>query len=150
MLQDLRFALRSPAFVATVLLTIALALGLNTSVFTVFNAYVLRTLAVRDPGSLYLVFFEDRGGSGKRLSWRQYEELRSLRIATEGFAYALMSPRSEKGLLLGHAVTGDAFGVLGATPALGRPFLPGDEWHSAPPRRTCGAWCSGAASRSLA
>jgi len=79
MLQDLRFAQRgfrrSPAFVATVVLTIALALGLNTSVFTILNAYVLRPLAVRDPGSLHLVFFEDRGGSGKRLSWRQYQEL---------------------------------------------------------------------------
>jgi len=130
MLADVRFAMRgfrrSPAFVATVVLTIALALGLNTSVFTIFNAYVLRPLAIRDPGSLYLVFFEDRGGSGKRLSWRQYQELRSLPIATEGFAYALMSPRSENGLLLGHAVTGDAFGVLGAAPVLGRPLLPED------------------------
>ena len=45
MLQDLRFALRgfrrAPAFVATVALTIALGLGLNTSVFTIFDAYVL-------------------------------------------------------------------------------------------------------------
>ncbi len=134
LLQDVRFALRgfrrAPAFVLTVVLTIALGLGLNTSVFTIFNAYVLRPLAVRDPGSLYEVSFHDRRGWGQRLSWRQYQELRALPIAAEGFAYALLSPRFEGRPLLGQAVTGDAFGVLGTTPALGRPLLPED---AAPP-----------------
>src|SRR5216117_2544104 len=97
--QDVRFALRgfrrSPAFVLTVVLTIALGLGLNTSVFTVFDAYVLRPLAVRDPGSLYEVFFQDLRGAGKRLSWRQYQEVRVLPVAREGFAHASMHPRFE-------------------------------------------------------
>src|SRR5947208_16528611 len=83
MLQDVRFALRgfrrAPAFVATVVLTIALGLGLNTSVFTIFDAYALRPLAIRDPGSLFEVFFQDRRGWGKSLSCRQYGDLRPLR-----------------------------------------------------------------------
>ena len=134
MLQDVRFALRgfrrSPAFVLTVVLTIALGLGLNTSAFTVFNAYVLRPLAVRDPGSLYEVSIQDRRGWGASLSWRQYQELRALPIAAGSFAYATVFARSERRPLLGNAVTGDAFGVLGTTPALGRPLLPED---AAPP-----------------
>ena len=131
-LQDLRITLRglrrSPAFVLTVVLTIALGLGLNTSAFTVFNAYVLRPLAVRDPGSLYEVSVQDRRGGGGRpsLSWGQYQELRALPISKEGFAYALTFARSERRPMLGDAVTGDAFSVLGTVPALGRLLLPED------------------------
>ena len=128
--QDVRFALRgfrrSPAFVATVVLTIALGLGLNTSVFTIFDAYVLRPLAIRDAGSLYEVFFQDRRGSGKRLSWRQYQDLRSLSISSEGFAYRNAFARAERRPMFGDVVTGDAFRVLGAVPALGRTLLPED------------------------
>src|SRR2546427_963878 len=128
--QDVCFALRgfrrSPAFVATVVLTIALGLGLNTSVFTIFDAYVLRPLAIRDAGSLYEVFFQDRRGSGKRLSWRQYQDLRSLSISSEGFAYKNAFARSERRPMFGDVVTGEAFRVLGAVPALGRTLLPED------------------------
>src|SRR5438067_1783703 len=134
LLADLRYALRgfrrSPAFVATVVLTIALGLGLNTSVFTIFDAYVLRPLAIRDAGSLYEVFFQDRRGSGKRLSWRQYQDLRSLSISWEGFAYKNAFTRSERRPMFGSVMTGDAFRVLGAAPALGRTLLPED---AAPP-----------------
>src|SRR3989475_4074562 len=128
--QDVRLPLgdsrRSPAFVATVVLTIALGLGLNTSVFTIFDSYVLRPLAIRDAGSLYEVFFQDRRGSGKRLSWRQYQDLRSLSISSEGFAYKNAFARSERRPMFGDVVTGDAFRVLGAVPALGRTLLPED------------------------
>src|SRR6266704_6293380 len=130
MLQDLRFALRgfrrSPAFVVTVVHTIALGLGLNTSVFTIFDAYVLRPLAIRDPGSLYEVLFQDRRGWGQSLSWQQYQDVRALSIASESFAYTNAFARSERGPMLGNVVTGDVFRVLGAAPALGRTLLPED------------------------
>src|SRR5262249_953509 len=51
--QDIRYACREfrrhPAFTATVIATIALGLGLNAALFTIFNHYVLRPFAVRDP-----------------------------------------------------------------------------------------------------
>ena len=77
---DLRYAARglrqSPAFLATTVLTLAVGLSLVTVVFTVFNAYVLRPFAVRDPANLYRVAWRapDAGGQGHR--WRDYEELR--------------------------------------------------------------------------
>ena len=50
--QDLRYGWRSlsksPVFVVTTVLTLAVGLGLLTVVFTIFNAYVLRPFAVRD------------------------------------------------------------------------------------------------------
>ncbi len=78
-LQDLRYAGRgmrhSPAFVATTVITLAIGLGLLTIAFTIFNAYVLRPFAVRDPGSLHQIVWHapDAGGQGFR--WRDYDEL---------------------------------------------------------------------------
>src|SRR5215472_1360000 len=66
--QDVRFALRSfsrsPGFVLAVTGTIALALGLNSALFTLFNAYVLRPLSIRDPYSLYSLVWVDRSSRG--------------------------------------------------------------------------------------
>ena len=57
MFRDLRYAIRtlrtSPAFAVTVILTLGIGLGLNTTLFTLFNTYVLRPFAVADPYSLY-------------------------------------------------------------------------------------------------
>src|SRR5436309_7067607 len=62
--QDIRYAWRAfrraPLFALTVVATIALALGLNTTAFTIFDAYVLRPAAVRDPGSLVQLHWTDR------------------------------------------------------------------------------------------
>jgi len=128
--QNLRFAFRafrrSPAFVATVVLTIALGLGLNTSAFTVFDAYVLRPLAIRDAGSLYEVKFHNARNRVQQLSWRQYQQFRALPIASETFAYGFVFARSDRRTLIGEAVTGEAFRVLGGRPMLGRLLLPED------------------------
>jgi len=111
-------------------LTIALGLGLNTSVFTIFNAYVFRPVALRDGGSLYEASFRDRRGWGNALTWRQYQELRQLPISSESFAYRNVSTRSDQRPMVGSVVTGDAFRVLGVALALGRTLLPED---AAPP-----------------
>lgn len=128
--QNVRFALRSfrhsPAFVATVVLTIALGLGLNTSAFTVFNAYVLRPLAVRDAGSLYEIKFHNARNRVQQLSWRQYQGFRALPIASETFGFAFVFARSGGRTLIGEAVTGETFRVLGGRPMLGRPLLAED------------------------
>src|SRR6266403_5484091 len=51
--QDLRFGLRmlrkNPGFTATAVLALALGIGVNTTVFTVFDAVALRPRAVKDP-----------------------------------------------------------------------------------------------------
>ena len=112
------------------MLTIALGLGLNTSVFTIFNAYVFRPVALRDGGSLYEASFRDRRGWGNALTWRQYQELRQLPISSESFAYRNVSTRSDQRPMFGSVVTGDAFRVLGVALALGRTLLPED---AAPP-----------------
>ena len=76
---DLRYAARglwhSPAFLATTVLTLAVGLGLVTVAFTIFNAYVLRPFAVRDPGSLYRVGWRAPDSGGQSFRWPDYQEL---------------------------------------------------------------------------
>ena len=77
MWQDIQVAVRgfrkSPGFTITALLTLTLAIGANTTVFSLLNALVLRDANVRDPRSLEpmictLVFPEDDRWEHRRLS----------------------------------------------------------------------------------
>ena len=81
LLQDVRYSIRgfrrTPGFSVTVVATIALGLGLNTTLFTVFNAYVLRPLAVRDPYSLYQFTWMNRSGENDRFSWHEFQDFQN-------------------------------------------------------------------------
>src|SRR5215510_540518 len=72
--QDVRLALRgirrSPAFAAVVIATIALAVGANTAVFSIFNAIVLRALPVREPSRLVLLTPIEERGTATRFVYR--------------------------------------------------------------------------------
>ena len=57
--QDVRFALRvfqrAPGFAAAAVLTLAVGIGANTSIFSVANALLLRPLPYREPGRMVLI-----------------------------------------------------------------------------------------------
>jgi len=128
--QDVRFGLRSfrsaPAFAFTVIGTIAIAIGLNTTVFTVFNDYVLRPVAVRDPYSLYQLGVAWYHGESNGFSWRQYQELQQVDGIGETFAFRPLFAHRDDEPFLGTLVTGNYFQALGGAAALGRVLLPED------------------------
>jgi hypothetical protein len=130
--QDVRYAIRgfrrTPGFAFTVIATVALGLGLNTSLFTAFNAYVLRPLAVRDPYSLYRYTWINRNGDGHMFSWREFQGLCSQNpafseiMAVDQLGFA----RAEGHIMFGQLVTGNYFRMLGIEAALGRTLYPED------------------------
>jgi predicted permease len=136
-LQDIRYALRSfwrsPGFVLTVAGTIALGLGLNLALFTLFNAYILRPISIRDPHSLYEFTWTDHQGRGHAFSWDEYQQFEKdnsafSEVAAVQYIYTRVDGRAFQGQL----VTGNYFQMLGVSSEIGRPLLPED--GSAPGR----------------
>jgi len=140
MIQDLRFGVRmllkNPGFTVIAALTLALGIGVNTALFTLFNAVALRPLPVKDPDRIVKVYRKEMGKSGRGVagssSMLSYPEYVGFRDNTQVFsgltAYAenapltlgAAEPEEVKGLL----VAENYFSVLGAGMALGRAFLP--------------------------
>src|SRR5438309_6849877 len=79
--QDLQYAFRvlrkTPGLTAVAVLTLALGIGVNTALFTVFDALVLRPLPLKDPNSL--VKFngvDESGGRNPLFSYLDYLDYR--------------------------------------------------------------------------
>jgi predicted permease len=130
--QDVRYALsgfrRTPGFALTVVATIALGLGLNTALFTIFNAYALQPLRVTDPYRLYQFTWANRSLEGHRFSWKEFQDFQRQNPAfSDVCAFHRVSfTRVEGHLMLGHLVTGNYFQMLGVTALRGRTLLPED------------------------
>jgi predicted permease len=129
--QDIRYSLRcfrnAPLFSLTVILTIGLALGLNTILFTAFNAYVLAPFAVQDPYSLYSVWWNTKDGGARGFSWNEYQQLRTIHTPfSEVLATRWVRPRFNSESLWGALVSGNYFSMLGVTPEIGRVLIPSD------------------------
>ena len=125
LVQDLRYAWRglrhSPAFLTTTVLTLAVGLGLVTVAFSVFNAYVLRPYAVRDPHTLHRIAWTGRDGGGQQFRWRDYLYLRERRELFDGVIAEHTRFVSSQGRPLATAlVSENYFEVLAPAMTLGR------------------------------
>jgi predicted permease len=139
---DVRFALRqlrkSPGFTLTVVASLTLGLGANTTIFTFVNALLLRPPAVADSGRLVEVMERNVKGSGIEgydpLSYPGYMLLREHNHTLSGFAAFDGDPRpvswsngGQGQMVFGQLVSANFFSVLGIEPALGRAFDAGEE-----------------------
>ena len=132
LLQDLRYAfrgfLRTPLFALTVIVTIALGLGINAAVFTFLNAYVLRPLAVRDARSLYEFYWLNQERRPTHASLEDYESFRRQpnNPFNDTFVVRFLPVRIDGQKAYGELVAGDYFEKLGIAPAMGRVLIPSD------------------------
>ena len=133
--QDLRDAVRglrkSAVFSAVVISTLALGIGANTSLFSIFNSLVVRPLPVRDPGSLALL----ADGSWSYPVW---EQIKARETALFGGALTWsdqtfnVSQRGRTASVDGAYVSGRFFDVLGVPAFRGRMLTPADDSTASP------------------
>jgi len=128
--QDVRYGWRgvrkSPGFALTVIGTIGLALGINTTLFTVFNTYVFRPIAVMDPHNLYEFWWELKDGSW-RATWPQYQAVRRENsVFTDVAAYDFLMTPMDGRTAVGQVVSGNFFGLLAPGAQIGRLIEPDD------------------------
>jgi predicted permease len=136
---SLRALLKTPGFTLVAVLTIAIGIGANTALFSVFDRLVLNPVRFSDPSSLVAVWSNDPkvGISTPGLSWPRYEEIQrhaqsfSLLAASAGDSFTLTG-NGDPVQLSGLRVTPSFFPVLGVPVAQGRNFAPEDDVPNGP------------------
>jgi len=135
-IKDVRYALRglrrNPGFTAAAVISLALGIGANTAIFSLFHALMLRMLPVARPDELVSLY--RTGGWGKRFcSYPLYLELAKRSdlfsgvLARTGVAKVRYTPPGGRPQFTQREfVSGNYFSVLGVAPALGRLFT-GDD-----------------------
>ena len=147
LLKDLHYTGRAlwknPGFTAVTVLSLALGIGVNTAIFSLIDALLLKTLPVKDPGQLVMVSDPNSAGvsvgtqNGER-SLFTYEEFERMRdrnqVFTEMFAAESSADRDNVSIndgpleeLRTRLVSGDYFPTLGVEPLVGRTFTREDE-----------------------
>src|SRR5207302_4285408 len=128
----LRLLLRAPGFAAVVVVTLALAIGATTSVFSVVRGLLLKPLPYRDPGQLVRFHGSSAQFAKGTVSLEEYrsdyEHLTKVSgVAAWGYGSgSLAGANSSEHLGFGRA-TSSLLPVLGVQPALGRWFTRDEE-----------------------
>ncbi|QNI34293.1 ABC transporter permease [Alloacidobacterium dinghuense] len=150
---DFRYAFRqlrkSPDFALTAVLTLALGIGVNAAVFTVFNQVLLRTMPVQKPGELVMLEEQSKyetgglnsygGDNPLYFAYPAYQTLRDGDRTLRGLAAAAVQPASivtakDADQNMMQLVSGNYFSVMGLSPVLGRLLIPADDvYHAANP-----------------
>jgi putative ABC transport system permease protein len=138
--QDTRYALRvwrqSPGFAATAILTLALGIGANTTMFSVVNATLLRALPFPEPDRLMTVW-KGRTNEPASLNITSWPNFRDWVTRNHVFQHMALFDSAGRGYNLsgsgepeqvsGLRVTASFFDVLGTKPLLGRTFMEEEE-----------------------
>jgi predicted permease len=142
LLQDLKFATRmlakSPAFTAVAILTLALAIGANTALFSVVNGVLLNPLPYPQPDQLVTLheskpdFNTGSISCPNFLDWQNQNHTLSAMAISRSYSFSLtgLGPAEQA---QAQFVTSDFFSILGVQPAAGRTFVPADDQRGAAP-----------------
>src|SRR5438309_10083186 len=137
-MNDLRYALRmllkSPGFSFIAIATLALGIGLNTSIFSLINDLFLRDLPFKEPARVVHMYSNARERKLLELaiSAPRFQHYREAQTIFDGFGAENVFAFTLTGLgdpvqIFGGRVTANYFDVLGVRPVRGRNFLPEEE-----------------------
>jgi len=143
MLRDVRYAARAlranPGFTIAAVVTLALGIGANTTVFSAVHAVLLEAPPYPAPDELALVtpVFHQKAQPPDTQEYWSYPAYETFRTAAQGLGeVAAFTPRAQRANLSGTAtaepvrvemVSQAYFGILGLTPRLGRFFAPDED-----------------------
>lgn len=146
MSTDLKYAFRtlrrSPGFACAAIVTLALGIAANGTVFTLLNGVLLRDLPFDEPDRIVALRVADVGGTQPIVTGLSYPELRDWQERARtfegiaGFNERTMNVADEEHAaerFSGAHVSSPAFALLGQQPVLGRALQPEDEREGAAP-----------------
>jgi putative ABC transport system permease protein len=138
LIQDLRYAVRmlrkQPGFSLTVVVTLALGIGANTTIFSVVNAVLMEPLPYKDPDRL-IRLWESNSGQGRTETlvsvpnfqdWQNQQSVFEQLTASELTTFNLTGS-GEPQRIPAARITANLVPTLGVSPLLGRSFLPEEE-----------------------
>ncbi|MEO8499842.1 MAG: ABC transporter permease [Vicinamibacteria bacterium] len=140
-LYALRQLAKAPLLTSAAVLSLALAIGANAALFTIFQQLILRPHSFKDPDTLVRVWLNNpkTGIVGPFVSKMKYEQIRDqqqsfAQIAGStfcSFSYSKVGADPEQ--VVGQCVAEPFFRVLGIEPVRGRTFTPDEDKPGAPP-----------------
>ena len=133
LLQDIRYGVRmlvkNRGFAAVALLALTLGIGINTAVFSVVNAVLVRPLPYPNPSQLAVIWgVNERDGKDRQsISYRDFEDFRDqtqtlAQVAAYDQAGIILTEGEEPEAIDGVFATSELFPLLGVSPAIGRAF----------------------------
>src|SRR5215813_9522603 len=152
-MRDIRFALRSfaknPGFTLAAVLSLAIGIGANTSIFSVANALLFRPLRYEDPDRLVILWNRSPGLNIAQdwFSTAQYFDIKAAHHGFDQLAIAIggnynLTGRGDPERVGVIRVSSNLLPMLGARPALGRLLAPEEDLpgHAASAVLTDGIW----------
>ncbi len=140
--RDIRFALRmlskSPAFTGIALLTLALGIGVNSSLFSIVNAVLFKPLSYPQPDRLTAIYQRSFSFDKSSISylnfldWQTGNRTFASMAAYRSDNFNLIST-GESSRLRGDMISATFFSTLGVAPVLGRNFTHEEDRVGAPP-----------------
>src|SRR6266403_405350 len=138
--MDVRFGARmlrkNPGFTAVAIVTLALGIAANTTIFSAVNGWMLRPPPIKDHASVVVILSTDpaKGWGWDQnpvsapdfIAWREQSHSFEDMVASQLSDFALTG-EGDPERLEGMRVSASYFNLLGVSAALGRTFLPGED-----------------------
>jgi len=136
-LKDLQLGVRMlrryPGFTAVAALSLAVGIGLNTTMFSIVNAVLLRDTPVAEPERLVEIYSSPSPEIPHLTSsYPDYQDIRSgadalADVAAHASVRGILTAAGRSELVVGEVASANYFDLLGIQPALGRDFLPEED-----------------------